>query len=70
MKRHKYLISKLCLIFSPILFIIGVLVSNTSGSFFKMEQNPTIFWFFTALSIVLLISGIVFNFIGYSKKEP
>jgi len=58
-----------CVMISPILFIVGLIYSIYPQSFFEGSPDPIIFWFFTSLSIIMFIAGLVFSYLGDLKKK-
>ena len=63
--RGGCLIAAICCIVSPILFIVGFIVSIYPQSILEGTPDWTVYWLFTSLSIVLFITGIVFLVIGF-----
>jgi hypothetical protein len=60
---------RVCFMISPIVFIAGLFYSIYPQSFFEGTPHPIIFWLFTSLSIILLMAGLVFSYLGDSKKK-
>jgi len=67
-KRHGCLIGIICIILSPILFILGFIITVTRQGIFTGKPPDVVFWLFTVLSIALFITGIVFIFIRSIEK--